>query len=148
MPWSHLSWCTSAQESFPNHPAWDSAGFYWVLSASPEVKFLFTCFAKLSSYCLSCVSVYPGHFSSRPVATHCLQDTANVPKPKADHECEKNHFVCVRMHRFMCMQVHVCGCTMHVCGGRRATVGSVPHIAFTLVYENRCSHCLGALHFS
>lgn len=61
------------------------------------------------------MSVHPGHFSSRPVAIHCHQDTSNVPKPKVDQESEKNHFVCVRMHRFMCVQVHVCGCTMHAC---------------------------------
>lgn len=60
----------------------------------------------------------------------------NVPKPKADQECEKcTHVVCVRIHGLMYMQMHMCVAALlcvHVCGGWRSTLDINPRVLFML----------------
>lgn len=64
MPWNHLSWCTSAQESFPNHPVWDSAlGFTDFCLHHPKLSFyllgLLSCLLIVNLVCLCILGSSP-----------------------------------------------------------------------------------------
>lgn len=150
MPWSHLSWCTSAQESFPNHPAWDSAlGFtdfclhhlklsfylFVLLSCHPIVNLVCLCILDTSHLDLWL-------FTVTKTLPMCLNQKL-IKRVK-----RTILYVCVCIGSCVCRFMCVAALCMHVCGGQRATMGIVPHLPFTLVYENRCSHCPGAHHFS